>query len=136
MAGMIRIDPRTRGRARPSSSGLELFIWYAMRISGVALFVLALAHFTIIHFVFDVAGQSAEWIATQRWNQVLWRVFDWTLLMMVLFHSFMGTRTVVQDYVHRPRARLVTLSVLYLALIVLFVMGTSIVLTLPSPGAK
>jgi succinate dehydrogenase hydrophobic anchor subunit len=132
---MISIDSRTRGRSRPQASGIERFAWYAMRVSGALLFVLALAHFTIIHFMFDVAVQSADWIARERWNQLLWRAFDWTLLMTVLFHSFVGVRTVAQDYIRSPRRRTVALSVLYLLAIVLFVMGTSVVLTLPTPGA-
>ena len=133
---MISIDPRTRGRARPRGSGLELFAWYAMRVTGVALFVLALAHFAIIHFVFDVEGQTAEWIAQQRWNQVLWRAFDWALLMTVLFHSFMGMRTVLADYVRAPRARMVVLTVLYVTAILLVVIGTAVVMTLPTPGSN
>jgi succinate dehydrogenase / fumarate reductase membrane anchor subunit len=132
---MISIDPRTRGRARPTGSGFELFVWYAMRLSGVALFVLALAHFAIIHFVFDVQGETAEWIAAQRWNQVLWRAFDWALLMTVLFHSFMGMRTVITDYLPAPRARLVVLSLLYLTALFLVAIGTAVVMTLPGPGA-
>jgi succinate dehydrogenase / fumarate reductase, membrane anchor subunit len=132
---MISIDPRSRGRARPRASGLELALWYAMRVSGVLLFVLALAHFTIIHFVFDVSVQSADWIASARWNQLLWRAFDWTLLSTVLFHSFMGMRTVLADYLS-GRARLLALSALYVGLLLVFVLGTSVVLTLPTPGGR
>ena len=41
------------GRPRPQSGGFELAAWYFMRLSGVALFVLALAHFSLVHFLFD-----------------------------------------------------------------------------------
>ena len=101
-----------------------------MRITGVMLFVLALAHFSIMHFLFDPSQENASWIAV-RWGSLAWRVFDWTLLMMVLFHSFMGVRTVLLDYMHGARARLVSLSALYIVAIVLFVAGTGVVLTLP-----
>ncbi len=133
---MIQINPQTAGRSRPQGSGFELFVWYFMRITGVMLFVLALAHFSIMHFVFDPANQSATWIASQRWNSLFWRAFDWILLMTVLFHSFMGVRTVLSDYVHGVRARVLSLSTLYVIAAVLFVIGTSVVLTLPVPGAK
>ena len=73
-----------------------------MRVTGVALFVLALAHFSILHFIWDPAEQTADFIANERWNQIFWRGFDWLLLMTVLFHGFLGVRTVVLDYVHRP----------------------------------
>ena len=103
-----------------------------MRVTGVALFVLALAHFSILHFIYDPADQTAAFITDQRWNQLFWRAFDWTLLMLVLFHSFMGMRTVLLDYLHRPRVRLVVLSVFYLTAVVLFVLGTVVVMTLPA----
>ena len=91
---MVMIDHRTAGRTRPQGSGFELFVWYFMRITGVMLFVLALAHFSIMHFLFDPSQESASWIAA-RWGSLAWRVFDWTLLMAVLFHGFMGLRTVL-----------------------------------------
>jgi succinate dehydrogenase / fumarate reductase membrane anchor subunit len=131
---MTRVNPRSSGRSRPQASGRELTIWYTMRITGVLLFVLALAHFSILHFIFDPAEQTAEFIATERWNQLFWRAFDWLLLMTVLFHSFLGVRTVFTDYVHGTRARLLGLGLLYTVALVLFVLGTAVVLTLPGLG--
>ena len=118
------------GRARPSGGGLELAIWYLMRVTGVGLFVLALTHFLILHVLYDPAQQDASWIAQVRWSSLFWRAFDWSLLMLVLFHGFMGVRTVVVDYA-RGGARLLILSALYLLAFALFVAGTSVVLTLP-----
>ncbi|MGO9179378.1 MAG: succinate dehydrogenase, hydrophobic membrane anchor protein [Candidatus Limnocylindrales bacterium] len=127
---MVMIDHRTAGRSRPQGSGFELFVWYFMRITGVMLFVLALAHFSIMHFLFDPSQESASWIAA-RWGSLAWRVFDWTLLMAVLFHGFMGLRTVLMDYVHGARARLLSMSALYIVAIILFAAGTGVVMTLP-----
>ncbi len=123
------------GRAKPQGGGLELAVWYVMRISGVALFVLAIGHFSIELFLFDPSAENSQWIFNQRWNSLFWRSFDWLLLMMVLFHAFMGVRTVTMDYV-KGGARTVTLTALYLAGIVLFVMGTMVVFQgIPAPGA-
>ena len=54
----------------------------------------------------------------------------WSLLMLVLFHAFMGVRTVVVDYA-RGGVRLLLLSGLYLLALALFVLGTTVVMTLP-----
>lgn len=122
--------PYTRsGRAKPAS-GRELAIWYLMRVTGAALFVFALTHFLIVHVLYDPAEQTASWIAEVRWSSSFWRAFDWSLLMLVLFHAFMGVRTVVVDYV-RGGWRLLILSALYLLAGILFVLGTVVVLTLP-----
>ncbi len=118
------------GRPKPQGGGLELAIWYMMRLTGLALFVLALSHFLIVHLVVDPSQQSADWIQTVRWSSMFWRAFDWLLLMMVLFHAFMGVRTVVIDYT-RGGARSALLMALYLTGIVLFVIGTMVVMTMP-----
>ena len=131
------LSATSRGRMRPRGSRRELLAWYTIRVSGVTLFVLALAHFSILHFIWDPAEQTAEFIAHERWNQIVWRGFDWLLLMNVLFHGFLGVRTVVLDYVHSPRWREFTLLLLYTAALLLFLIGTQVVLTLPSPtGAQ
>jgi succinate dehydrogenase / fumarate reductase membrane anchor subunit len=127
------VSPVTRARRRPRNRR-ELYIWYLMRITGLALFVLALAHFSILHFIWDPADQNAEFIREQRWNQLFWRGFDWLLLMMVLFHGFMGVRTVISDYVHGLTLRAVLMSALFVSGALLFVIGTQVVLTLPTPA--
>lgn len=123
------------GRPRPAGSGSELAIWYVMRLTGLALFVLAIAHYLILHFVFDPADQTTEFITNERWSSLFWRAFDWLLLQMVLLHSFMGLRTIVADHL-RGGARTFLMSSLYLLAIVLFVIGTLVVMTLPLPGTR
>ena len=123
--------PYTRsGRARPRGGGLELAIWYLMRVTGIALFVFALTHFLIVHVIYDPAEQDASWIAQVRWSSLFWRAFDWSLLMLVLFHAFMGVRTVIVDYVKGGR-RTLLLTGLYLLAFTLFALGTAVVMTLP-----
>jgi succinate dehydrogenase / fumarate reductase membrane anchor subunit len=118
-------------QAKPQGGGFELAVWYLMRLTGVALFVLALTHYLILHVLYDPALQNADFITTVRWSSLFWRVFDWTLLMMVLFHGFMGVRTVIGDYT-RGGVRMALTMGLYLLAIGLFTMGTAVVLTLPT----
>ena len=119
------------GRVKPQGSGFEAASWYLMRLTGIGLFVLVLTHYLILHVLYDPAEQDASWIAEFRWNSLFWRAFDWLMLMLVLFHAFMGMRTIVIDYLHGG-ARTVVLSGLYLLAIALFVMGTLVVMTLPA----
>ena len=119
------------GRVKPQGSGFEVASWYLMRLSGLALFVLVLTHYLILHVIHEPAAQDADFITQMRWNNLFWRAFDWLMLMLVLFHSFMGMRTIVIDYV-RGGSRTVVLSVLYLLAVALFVIGTLVVMTLPA----
>ncbi len=127
----MQVSPRSSGRVKPSGGGTEVAIWYLMRVTGVLLFVMALAHFSIIHFIWDPAEQTAEFVTRERWSNLFWRAYDWTLLMLVLFHSFVGMRTVILDYIHGVRARLVIMSALWILAGILFVIGTLVVVTLP-----
>jgi succinate dehydrogenase / fumarate reductase membrane anchor subunit len=122
------------GRPRPQSGGFELAAWYFMRLSGVALFVLALTHFSLQHFLSDPKDQTANWIFTQAWNSVFRRGLDWLMLVFVLLHGFLGMRTVTMDYLKGGQRTLV-LSVLYLVGAVVFAMGTIVVFTVKLPGA-
>jgi succinate dehydrogenase / fumarate reductase membrane anchor subunit len=125
-------SPPRSGRVKPAGGGWELAVWYLIRLSGLGLFVLALAHYTITHFVFDVSVQEATWILDERWGSLLWRTVDWLMLSLVIFHSFMGVRTVVGDYTRGGLRTALTMGLYALAL-VLFAMGTMVVATLPFP---
>ena len=130
MSGGVRTT--RSGRAKPSGSGWELATWYLIRLTGLGLFVLALAHFTITHFIFDVTVQESSWILDDRWSSLLWRTIDWLMLSLVIFHSFMGVRTVVGDYT-RGGVRVALTMGLYVLALLLFAMGTMVVATLPFP---
>lgn len=106
-----------------------------MRLSGLALFVLVLSHYLILHVLYDPAEQDAAWIAELRWSSTFWRAYDWLMLTLVLFHAFMGMRVVVSDYTG-GRVRAFILTLLYLLAAVLFAMGTIVVFTLPNVVPK
>jgi succinate dehydrogenase / fumarate reductase membrane anchor subunit len=125
----IRVSGRSGGRAKPGG-GFELAVWYLMRLTGLGLFVLALSHFIILHVLYDPACQRATFIS-QRWADLGVRTADWLMLAFVCFHAFMGMRTIVQDYT-RGGVRTVLTMGLYLGGLVLFVMGSIALLTLPT----
>jgi succinate dehydrogenase / fumarate reductase membrane anchor subunit len=115
------------GRPRPQSGGFELAAWYYMRVSGVALFVLALTHFSVMHFLFDPAQEKSGFISA-RWDDLAIRSFDWLFLIVVLSHAFLGIRTVTMDYLQGGR-RTLALMVLSILGLVVFVLGTLVVMT-------
>ena len=122
---------RGGGRARPQGSGWELAVWYLMRLTGLALFVLALSHFLITHVLWDPAIQKAQWILDERWANVSVRTVDWLMLAAVVFHAFMGVRTVVADYTRGGTRTALTMA-LYLGALILFAMGTFALVSVPN----
>ena len=123
-----RINGRSGSRARPGG-GFELAVWYLMRLTGLGLFVLAISHFVIVHVLYDPANQNASFI-NERWANLSVRTADWLMLLFVIFHAFMGLRIIVGDY-SRGGLRTVLTMALYLVAIVLFLMGTVVLVSVP-----
>ena len=121
--------PRAR-QPRPKGRGRELTYWLLTRYTALALFVLALAHYTMTHFVYDSSEQTAEWIKQVRWNSLALRFIDWSFLIIVMVHSSLGMRTVVQDY-FKGRTQRIVLGLLYGLTAVLVALGTHVIITLP-----
>jgi succinate dehydrogenase / fumarate reductase, membrane anchor subunit len=129
--GVVSARYGRTGRVKPAAGGWEVAIWYLMRVTGLGLFVLVLSHYLILHVLYDPAQQHSGWIAEVRWSSTFWRAFDWLMLMLVLFHAFMGMRTVVADY-SRGGTRMLLTTGLYILAALLLVMGTVVVMTLPA----
>ena len=79
-----------------------------------------------------VQSRTPTWIADERWGNIAWRTVDWLMLAFVVFHAFMGVRTVVQDYTKRRRPHGAHDARCTSAAIVIFAMGTIAVATLRS----
>ena len=110
-------------RSRRPKQSFETWSWFFMRVSGLVLVFLALAHFAITHIVNDVVETDAEFVY-RRWDNPLWRTFDWVLLALALFHGLNGLRWSIDDYIRSRQARALVKAVLYTVSGVLFAYGT------------
>jgi succinate dehydrogenase / fumarate reductase, membrane anchor subunit len=112
---------------RPKQS-FETWSWFFMRISGLVLLFLALAHFAMTHILNDVVETDAAFVF-RRWDNPLWRLFDWTLLALALLHGLNGMRWSIDDYIRSRPARAAVKAVLYSVSGVLFAYGTFTIVT-------
>ena len=115
-------------RAQRPRPNFETWSWFFMRISGLALLFLALVHFALTHIATDVAKTDYKFLS-RRWDNPLWRLFDWSLLALALAHGLNGLRYIIDDYVRRPATRAVVKAALYTVAGVLFAFGTLTILT-------
>jgi succinate dehydrogenase / fumarate reductase membrane anchor subunit len=123
-----RTTPPGQRQDRRPRQNFETWSWFFMRISGLVLVFLALLHFAITHILNDVADTDAAFV-NQRWNNPMWRVFDWALLALGLLHGLNGLRWIIDDYVRRPAKRAVVKATLYSVTGALFAYGTFTILT-------
>ena len=82
--------------------------WWAQRVSSVALIPLTL------WFVFSLlALPSLDFVTVKTWLSFPFSSFLAVLLMAVLsYHAYLGTIVVVEDYVHAPGPKVLTLLLL------------------------
>jgi succinate dehydrogenase / fumarate reductase membrane anchor subunit len=80
-------------------SNWERFSWLFMRLSGVALLVLAVGHMVIQHILNTSANLTIQFVAVQ-WSSWGWKAYDILLLWMAIPHGFNGLRNILLDHVH------------------------------------
>lgn len=98
--------------------------WWGQRVTALALVPLAV-WFLISLLVlprFDYLT-LAQWVS-HGWNAVLLIA----LVLAVAHHSYLGVRVVVEDYVHPPGPRMVTLLVLQFAHVLIGAAGVLAIL--------
>ena len=82
----------------------ERLAWLFMRVSGVAMLVLAVGHMVIQHIINSSANLTIQFVAVQ-WSSWGWKAFDILLLWMAIPHGVRGLYTVLNDYIHSPGIR-------------------------------
>jgi succinate dehydrogenase / fumarate reductase membrane anchor subunit len=112
----------------------EKWGWLYMRLSGVVLVVLIFGHLFVNLFL----GQGVRAIdfafVAGKWASPFWKIWDVLLLWLALSHGGNGMRTVINDYAH-GRLRVVLLTLVAAAVVVLIALGTLVLTTFdPCPA--
>ncbi len=115
------------GRPRPDS-GLELYAWLFMRISGVVLLFMALGHLAIMHIFNNIEVINYSFVE-RRYMTPFWRTYDLVMLWLALIHGVNGIRTLAEDYISARGWRLVSLASLYVLSFILLALGSLVILT-------
>src|SRR5210317_251832 len=74
-----------------------------MRLSGIALLILAVGHMMIQHVLNSSTNLTIMFVAEQ-WNSWGWKAFDILLLAFTVSHGINGFRNVLEDYIHNRTA--------------------------------
>lgn len=121
--------PRARPNRLTTRGNTELYGWVFMRASGVLLLVLVFGHL----FVNLVAGEGVSAIdfgfVAGKWASPFWQVWDLLMLWLAMIHGTNGVRTIINDYAERDHLRLVLKMLLYIAFVVVVVLGTLVIFT-------
>lgn len=105
-----------------------------MRVSGLALVLLAGGHLFVTHYLNVPSDTTFDFVAG-RWANPFWRTFDWLLLMMALWHGVLGLRYSIEDYLRRPALRTAAFGLMWLTGVVFFALGTITIFVFDAPAA-
>ena len=123
-----------KGAEKPRpESGLELYAWIFMRISGLALLFLALGHLLIMHLIHNVDNIDFQFVAV-RYATPFWRTYDLLMLWFAMIHGVNGLRTVLVDYISPRGWRAASLASLFVVGFVLLTLGSLAILTFQPPA--
>lgn len=98
----------------------ERSAWLFMRLSGVAMLILAVGHMVIQHILNSSTNLSLQFVAVQ-WSSWGWKAYDILLLWMAIPHGIRGLFNILSDYIHNSG-----LKRLIGGLLALFVIATVI----------
>jgi len=124
----IYTNPSRAARPRPEASGRERFWWYFMRLSGLALVILALGHMFIMHVLVEITGGEIDFAFVQsRWGTPFWRIYDLLLLLLAFIHGVNGARIVIGDYVTNRTGRSLVIGVFLVISAIWLVLGMAVI---------
>ena len=107
-----------------------------MRLSGLALVLLALGHMLIMHVLVQLAGQEVNFaFVTSRWGTPFWRIYDALLLVLALVHGVNGARVVITDLVPRGGIRNLLVVGLGILAVAWLLLGLMVVVFFNPEGA-
>ena len=105
---------------------IERYGFMFMRMSGVALLILAVGHMLIQHVLNDVHNLTLQFVAVQ-WNSWGWKAYDMLLLAFAFTHGINGLRSVLGDYIHNEKTmRFISIGLAAFVVITLLWAGVAI----------
>jgi len=115
---------------RQATTNLELIWWVFMRLSGLLLVFLVLAHIFANNIRISNTEIDYNYVAT-RFSQPMVKLIDVLMLTLALLHGTNGLRYVIEDYVRHDGWRNFIKFVLYLVVAVLIAAGIMLVFSFP-----
>jgi succinate dehydrogenase / fumarate reductase membrane anchor subunit len=116
-------DRPVRGR-----TDFEVYTWFFMRISGLALIFLALYHLVWWNLVIGVEHLDSA-VVIERWNNPWWRFFNVALISFAMLHGLNGARYSIEDYVKGPGWQVAVKAVVYTLVLGVLAVGIFALLT-------
>jgi succinate dehydrogenase / fumarate reductase membrane anchor subunit len=118
--------PRQRSRSR---TNFEMYAWMFMRLSGLLLVVLVLAHLFIMNILDGGVHRLGFAFVAGRWASPFWQAWDLAMLWLAQLHGMNGLRVIINVYAQRDGTRFWLKMLLYTASVLVLLTGTLVIFT-------
>ncbi|MGH2404184.1 MAG: succinate dehydrogenase, hydrophobic membrane anchor protein [bacterium] len=118
-------------RERPVG-GVNLVLWFYMRVSAVAMIGLVIGHLYIMHLLNSTDTIDFQMVAA-RFRGPFWRTYDLLILIFALSHGLIGLRVIFDDYIHHRGWRAAAEAALWIVGIVFVALGALVLFTFQVP---
>jgi succinate dehydrogenase / fumarate reductase, membrane anchor subunit len=112
---------------------LERTAFMFMRLSGIALLVLAVGHMMIQHVLNSSGNLTLQFVA-QQWDSWGWKAYDIFLLAFAIPHGVNGLRNILEDYIHNEKTMRI-INIVLAVFIVATIIWAAIGISLFDPAA-
>lgn len=130
---MTTTTPSMTRRKVQIKYNFERYAYLFMRMSGLALLILAVGHMIIQH-VLNSSGNLTLIFVAEQWNSWGWKAYDIFLLLFAIPHGINGLRNVLEDYIHNPGI-MKTINIILAVFVVVTVIWAAIGISLFDPEA-
>ena len=130
---MTSATPTITRRKVQIKFNFERYAYLFMRMSGLALLILAVGHMMIQH-VLNSSGNLTLIFVAEQWNSWGWKAYDIFLLLFAIPHGLNGLRNVLEDYIHNP-GLMKTINIILAIFVVATVIWAAIGISLFDPEA-
>ena len=103
--------------------------WVMQRISGIALVVLMIGHYILMHYHPD-SGHTYDAVLG-RMQYSWYRILDLTFLSLGMYHGLNGVWGIFRDYQMKPWFKISVVSVLVIFGLAFTLWGYSIIFSIP-----
>ncbi|MCB8948289.1 MAG: succinate dehydrogenase [Ardenticatenaceae bacterium] len=130
---MTSATPTITRRKVQIKFNFERYAYLFMRMSGLALLILAVGHMMIQH-VLNSSGNLTLIFVAEQWNSWGWKAYDIFLLLFAIPHGVNGLRNILEDYIHNP-GLMKTINIILAIFVVATVIWAAIGISLFDPEA-
>jgi succinate dehydrogenase / fumarate reductase membrane anchor subunit len=121
------MEPRTRSFRYNGRGGSGAFAWMMQRLSGLALIILTIGHFLMVHYEPN-AGHTWDATVARLTNPMFVGLYT-AFLLLGMYHGMQGMWNIIRDFKLKPAISLTLYGILVVMALIFLGIGLNTLFT-------